>query len=113
MLWIVSEWPPFRWLRSCLFWVARPRLLRLRIVDAMAVRRSRHELATLDVRLCEDIGICPIAAGVEAARPVRGELSPWAPQELRDALAESRRPLVTGTSPPSRQPIAYRPHPRG
>lgn len=91
MLWMVGEWPPFRWLRSACFWAVRPRLLRLRLADAMALRRSRLELATLDDRLCRDIGITPDEAGGLAARPFSGELSPWASPELRKAVAESRR----------------------
>ena len=47
MLWMVGEWPPFRWLQSACFWAMRPRLLRLRLADAMALRRSRLKLATL------------------------------------------------------------------
>lgn len=90
MLWMVGEWPPFRWLRSACFWAMRPRLLRLRLADAMALRRSRLELAALDDRLCRDIGITPDEAGWQAARPVSGELSPWASPELRAAVAESR-----------------------
>ena len=91
MLWIVSEWPPFRWLRSTLFWAARPRLLRLRIADAAALARSRRELAEMDDRLCDDIGVTRLEAKREAARRPLGELSPWAPLELRMAVAESRR----------------------
>jgi len=91
MLWMVSEWPPFRWLRSTCFWASRPHLLRLRIADAVALRRSRLELASLDDRLCDDIGITPFEAGRQARRPARDELSPWAPPELRHAVAESRR----------------------
>ena len=91
MLWIVSEWPPVRWLRSALFWAARPRLLRLRIADASALARSRRELAALDDRLCDDIGITQFEAGHEAAHQNRDQLSPWAPLELRMAVAESRR----------------------
>ena len=62
MLWIVSEWPPFRWLRSTLFWAARPRLLWLRIADAAALARSRRELAEMDDRLCDDIGVTRLEA---------------------------------------------------
>ena len=91
MLWIVSEWPPVRWLRSALFWAARPRLLRLRIADAAALARSRRELAELDDRLCQDLGITRLEAGREAGVAHPGELSPWAPLELRMAVAESRR----------------------
>ena len=91
MLWIVSEWPPVRWLRSALFWAARPRLLRLRIADAAALARSRRELAELDDRICDDIGITRLEAGHEAVRQRRDKLSPWAPLELRMAVAESRR----------------------
>ena len=91
MLWIVSEWPPFRWLRSTLFWAARPRLLWLRIADAAALARSRRELAEMDDRLCGDIGVTRLEAKREAARQPRDELSPWAPLELRMAVAESRR----------------------
>jgi uncharacterized protein YjiS (DUF1127 family) len=91
MLWIVSEWPPFRWLRSTLFWAARPRLLRLRIADAAALARSRRELAEMDDRLCDDIGVTRLEAKREAARQPLDELSPWAPLELRMAVAESRR----------------------
>ena len=91
MLWIVSEWPPFRWLRSTLFWAARPRLLRLWIADAAALARSRRELAEMDDRLCGDIGVTRLEAKREAARQPRDELSPWAPLELRMAVAESRR----------------------
>ena len=76
MLWMVGERPLFRWLSSALFWAAKPRLLWLRIRDAAALARSRRELATLDDRLCDDIGITPMEAGREAARPVRDELSP-------------------------------------
>ena len=91
MLWMVCEWPPFRWLRSALFWASRPRLLRLRIADAVALHRSRLELASLDDRMCEDIGLTRSEAGWQARRPTRDELSPWAPAELRKAVAESRR----------------------
>jgi uncharacterized protein YjiS (DUF1127 family) len=91
MLWMVSEWPPFRWLRSACFWTARPRLLRLRMADAMALRRSYHELAQLDARLCEDVGVTAQEAGRQATRPLGDELSPWAPPELCAAVAESRR----------------------
>ena len=90
MLWMVREWPLFRWLCSCLFWAARPRLLWLRINDAAALARSRRELLSLDERLCDDIGITPLEAGREAARPVRDELSPWAPAEVRNAAAQAR-----------------------
>ena len=91
MLWIVSEWPPVWWLRSTLFWAARPRLSRLRIADAAAMARSRRELAELDDRLCDDIGITRFEAGHEAAHQNRDQLSPWAPLKLRMAVAESRR----------------------
>ena len=91
MLWKVSEWPPVRWLRSALFWAARPWLLRLRIADAAALVRSRRELAELDDRLCDDIGITRLEAGHEAVRQRRDKLSPWAPLEPRMAVAESRR----------------------
>jgi len=90
MLWMVNDWPPFRWLRFCLFWLVRPRLLWLRYCDAAALWRSRRALAALDDRLCEDIGITPYQAGREAARPVRDELSPWAPLALRSAVEQAR-----------------------
>ena len=90
MLWMVGERPLFRWLSSASFWAAKPRLLWLRIRDAAALARSRRELAMLDDRLCDDIGITPMEAGREAARPVRDELSPWAPAELRKAAAQVR-----------------------
>ena len=50
MLWIVSEWPPFRRLRSTLFWAARPRLLWLRIADAAALARMLPETPTEEQR---------------------------------------------------------------
>ena len=65
--------------------------MRLRIADAAALARSRRELAALDDRLCDDIGITRLEAGHEAVRQRRDELSPWAPLELRMAVAESRR----------------------
>ncbi len=68
MLWIVSEWPPVRWLRSTLFWAARPRLLRLRIADAAAMARSRRELAELDE------GFATISAS-PGSKPVTGGAS--------------------------------------
>jgi len=91
MLWMVREWPLLRWLSSCLFWVARPRLLRLRIQDAAALSRSRRDLATLNDRQCDDVGVTPLEARREAKRPVGDELSPWASAELREAVAQSRR----------------------
>ena len=90
MLWMVGERPLFRWLSSALFWAAKPRLLWLRIRDAAALARSRRELAMLDDRLCDDIGITQMEARREAARPVRDELSPWASAELRKAAAQVR-----------------------
>ena len=76
MLWIVSEWPPVRWLRSALFWAARPRLLRLRIADAAALARSRRELAELDDRLCQDLGITRLEAGRQAGLRIRASCHP-------------------------------------
>ena len=90
MLWMVREWPLFRWLSSCLFWAAKPRLFWLRVQDAAALWRSRQELAALDERLCDDIGVTLYQAEREANRPVRDELSPWAPPELRQAAAAAR-----------------------
>ena len=96
MLWMVCEWPPFRWLRFCLFWVLRPRLLRLRIADAAELRRSRLELASLDERLCRDIGLTADEASRRARVPLGDELSAWASPELRNAVAESRQ--ISGPS---------------
>ena len=69
----------------------RPRLLRLRIANAAPLARSRRELADLDEKLCDDIGITRLEAGHEAVHQRRDKLSPWAPLELRMAVAESRR----------------------
>ena len=74
MLRIVSEWPPVRWLRSALFWAARPGLLLLRIADAAAMARSRRELTQLDDRLCQDLGITRLETGREAGDTHPGEL---------------------------------------
>ena len=90
MLWMSGERPLFRWLSSALFWAAKPRLLWLCIHDAAALWRSRQELAALDDRLCDDIGITPYHAEREANRPLRDELSPGAPPELRQAAAAAR-----------------------
>ena len=87
MLWMSGERPVpvalFRFVLGC-----RPRLLWLPSATRRRCARSRRELATLDDRLCDDIGITPMEAGREAARPVRDELSPWAPAELRKAAAQ-------------------------
>jgi len=40
--------------------------LRLRIADVAALARSRRELAELEDRLCDDIGITRLEAGHEA-----------------------------------------------
>ena len=50
--------------------------MQLRISDAAALARSRRELAELDDRLCEDIGITQLEAGHEAVHQGREELSP-------------------------------------
>lgn len=110
MLWMVREWPLFRWLSSCLFWAARPRLLRLRVRDAAALWRSRQELATMDDRLCDDIGITRHEAACEAARPVRNELSHWAPAELRIAARQARH---FGAGPQNDARSFYRSRGRG
>ena len=65
--------------------------MQLRISDAAALARSRRELAELDERLWDYIGITRLEAGHEAVHQGRHELSPWAPLELRMAVAESRR----------------------
>lgn len=90
MLWMERKWPLFRWLSIGLFWAARPGVLWLRIGDAVALSRSRRELAALDDRLCDDIGVAPHVARREAERPVRDELSPWASAELRKTVAQAQ-----------------------
>ena len=94
MLWIDSLRQASARLRiTCFwagFWLARPRLLWRRLADARQLYRSRCELAELDDRLCQDLGITRLEAGREAGVAHPGELSPWAPLELRMAVAESR-----------------------
>lgn len=90
MLWMERKWPLFRWLSIGLFWAARPGVLWLRIGDAVALSRSRRELAALDDRLCDDIGVATHVARREAIRPVRDELSPRASAELCKTVAHGR-----------------------
>ena len=92
MLWMFRSVPPVRWFSSTLFWLCRPALLLARWRDARALYRSRLELAALDADQRRDIGLSVADIRLETEKPVFGEVSPWAPPALRDALhhAEER-----------------------
>lgn len=75
------------------FWLARPRLLWLRIADARQLHRSRCQLAALDAARRADLGVTDDQLAAELEKPFFGELSPWASLELRAAENSARRAL--------------------
>ena len=87
------------------FWLARPRLLWLRIADARQLHRSRRELATLDAVRRADLGVTDHQLAAELEKPFFGELSPWASLELRAAENSARRVLGR---PPRHERSFYR-----
>ena len=87
------------------FWLARPRLLWLRIADARQLHLSRRELATLDAARRADLGVTDHQLAAELEKPFFGELSPWASLELRAAENSARRALGR---PPRYQRSFYR-----
>ncbi|MCK0149112.1 DUF1127 domain-containing protein [Marivita sp. S6314] len=48
-----------------------------RVNAALALRRSRAQLAALDAHLLADIGIAQDVAAAEAARPIWDTTAPW------------------------------------
>lgn len=92
------------------FWSCRPRLVRLYVNHMLALRRSRRELKTLDARQRADIGVSYEQITAELRKPLLGEISSWAPRELRAAVRDSRRP---SSPPPRHQRSFYRARGRG
>ena len=77
--WLVA---PVCAIRRVLFWAIRPRLSLMRLRDAVALHRSRRQLATLDPRLRTDLGLDDDSVRAISARPALTQLSPWALAEL-------------------------------
>ena len=76
--------------RRVLFWVARPRVSWMRVRDAAALYRSYRQLAKLDPRLRQDLGLDDDAVRALLSRPALTQLSPWAPAELRQSVEEAQ-----------------------
>lgn len=85
--WLVA---PVYAIRRVLFWAIRPRLSLMRLRDAVALHRSRRQLATLDPRLRTDLGLDDDSVRAISARPALTQLSPWAPAELRQSVEEAQ-----------------------
>ena len=85
--WLVA---PVYAIRRVLFWAIRPRLLLMRLRDAVALHRSRRQLATLDPRLRTDLGLDDDSVRAISVRPALTRLSPWAPAELRQSVEEAQ-----------------------
>lgn len=98
MLWIGSLETLFSKLCLTAFWLARPRLLWLRLVDAHQLHRTRRQLAALDPSRLADIGVTNEQVAAELDKPFIGKLSSWAALELR-AEAEHARRLTTAPPP--------------
>ena len=62
--------------RRVLFWVARPRVSWMRVRDATALYRSYRQLANLDARLRQDLGLDDDAVRALLSRPALTQLSP-------------------------------------
>ena len=92
------------------FWICRPRLLRLHVSDMLALRRSRRDLARLDAHQRADIGVTRAQIRRECDAPLLGEISLWAPLELRTAMRDSRQP---SRPPPRYERSFYRARGRG
>ena len=91
MLWIDGVETVFERLRHAGVWLARPRLLWLRLVDAHQLHRTRRQLAALDSSRLADIGVTREQVDAELDKPFIGELSPWAALELRAEAEHARR----------------------
>lgn len=76
--------------RRVLFWVARPRVSWMRVRDAAALYRSYRQLAKLDPRLRQDLGLDDDAVRALLLRPALTQLSPWAPEKLKQSVEESQ-----------------------
>ena len=76
--------------RRVLFWLARPRVSWMRVRDAAALYRSYRQLAKLDPRLRQDLGLDDDAVRALLLRPALTQLSPWAPAELRQSVEEAQ-----------------------
>ena len=105
MLWIDGLETVFGKLRHKGFWLARPRLLWLRLVDAHQLHRSRRQLTALDPSHLADIGVTNEQVAAELDKPFVGELSPWASLELRAEVEHARR---LTTAPPLYERSFYR-----
>ena len=77
-------------LRRGVFWLKRPWLLMLRLRDMSALYRSRQQLAALDPRLRADLGLDDRDVDGELARPLAGAASPWAEDEVKQAVRQSQ-----------------------
>ena len=69
--------------RRVLFWVARPKVSRMRVRDAAALYRLYRQLANLDARLRQDLGLDDDAVRALLSRPALTQLSPWVPEKLK------------------------------
>ena len=76
--------------RRELFWVARPRVSWMRVRDAVALYRSYWQLANLDARLRQDLGLDDDAVRALLLLPTLIQLSPWAPEKLKQSVEESQ-----------------------
>ena len=76
--------------RRVLFWLARPRVSWMRVRDAAALYRSYRQLAKLDPRLRQDLGLDDDAVRALLSRPALTQLSPWAPEKLKQSVEESQ-----------------------
>ena len=72
------------------FWLTRPWLLMLPLRDMSALYRSRQQLAALDPRLRDDLGLDDHDVAAELARPLAGAASPWARDKVKQAVAQSQ-----------------------
>ena len=71
--WLVAPVYAICWV---LFWAIRPRLLLMRLRDAVAFHRSRWQLASLDPRLRTDLRLDDDSVRAISARPALTQLSP-------------------------------------
>ena len=85
--WLVA---PVYAIRRVLFWAIRPRLSLMRLRDAVALHRSRRQLATLDPRLHTDLGLDDDSVRAISARPALTQMSPWAPEKLKQSVEGSQ-----------------------
>ena len=107
MLCLLRSVPPIRWAIHTLFWLCRPALLLARWRDAGALYRSRIELGSLSETQRRDAGLSEADIRAETEKPVFGEVSPWAPTALHDAVMEAEMVARGRDVPPTRRERSF------